>query len=151
MSDFLHHLKELINKLACVGVRIIDAEVVEHVLMALRESYEGLVNTLMYRPALPTVVELTGILMQDDLRREIKGKRNNGEALLVKEGVKKVFANRKDNSCQKIKEESAIQWEQGPLDAIMSEARCRTQAEEGRTQGTKSTNVHQLHRQFWER
>jgi hypothetical protein len=103
MSDFLQHLKELINELAGVGERITDAEVVEHVLMALPESYEGLVNTLMYRPALPTVAELTSILMQDNLCREIKGKRNDGEALLVKGGAKKVFTNRKDDSRHKPK------------------------------------------------
>jgi len=52
--------------------------------MALPESFEGLVNTLMYRPVLPSVAELTVILLQDDLWREIKGNRwSENEALLV--------------------------------------------------------------------
>lgn len=68
MSEFLQHLKELLNEFACIGLTVTDAEIVEHVLMALPESYEGLVNTLMYRPALPTASELTVILMEDDIR-----------------------------------------------------------------------------------
>lgn len=54
MSEFLQCLKEFINELAGVGETITNEEVVEHVLMALPESYEGLMNTLMYRPTLPT-------------------------------------------------------------------------------------------------
>lgn len=90
MSEFLQHLKELLNEFACIGQAVTDAEVVEHVLMALPESYEGLVNTLMYRPALPTVAELTVVLMQDDIRRELKSsKRVEDEALLIRSGNKK--------------------------------------------------------------
>ncbi|OAE32015.1 hypothetical protein AXG93_2772s1250 [Marchantia polymorpha subsp. ruderalis] len=85
MSEFLQHLKELLNEFACIGLTVTDAEIVEHVLMALPESYEGLVNTLMYRPALPTASELTVILMQDDIRRELRvGKRVEDEALFIK-------------------------------------------------------------------
>jgi hypothetical protein len=63
MPKFLQLVKELINEFACIGEKITDPEVVEHVLMALPESFEGLVNTLMYRPTLPTVAELTVILL----------------------------------------------------------------------------------------
>lgn len=94
MTQFLQHLKELINELACVGEIISDNQIVEHVLMALPESYEGLVNTLMYRPALPTVAELTVILMQDDIRRELRSqKKGDGEALFIK--TKRSLGNRK--------------------------------------------------------
>lgn len=92
MTLFLQNLKELINEFACVGETITDDEIVEHVLMALPETFEGLVNTLMYRPVLPSVAELTMILMQDDIRRELRShKKGDGEALLLK----KNFANRK--------------------------------------------------------
>lgn len=85
MSEFLQHVKELINELACIGEETRDSEIVENVLMALPDSYEGLVNTLMYRPSLPSVSELTVILLQDDLRREIGGtKRTKQEALFTK-------------------------------------------------------------------
>lgn len=73
MSTFLQHLKELINELACAGEIIADEEIVGHVLMALLESYEGLINTLTYQPVLPSVAELTAILLQDEIRREIRG------------------------------------------------------------------------------
>lgn len=97
MSTFLQHLKELINELACAGEIIADEEVVEHVLMALPESYEGLVNTITYRPTLPSVAELTVILLQDEIRREIRGqKQGDCEALLVK--TKKNFISRKPTS-----------------------------------------------------
>lgn len=76
MTQFLQHLKELVDEFACVGETVTDNEIVVHVLMALPEqSFEGLVNTLMYRPTLLTVAELTVILMelmQDDLRREVR-------------------------------------------------------------------------------
>lgn len=71
MSDFLQNVKELVNDFACIGEKITASELVEHVLMALPESYQGLVNTVMYQSALPTPSELTVILLQDDLRREI--------------------------------------------------------------------------------
>lgn len=99
MTTFLQHLKELINELVCAGETVSDEEIVEHVLMALPESYEGLINTLTYRTALPTVAELTVILLQDEIRREIRGhKQGDGEALLVK--TKKNFISRKPSGSE---------------------------------------------------
>lgn len=72
MTQFLHHPKELINEFSCLGEIITDNEIVEHVLMVLPESYEVLVNTLMYRSTLPTVAELIVIFMQDDICRELR-------------------------------------------------------------------------------
>ncbi|OAE23717.1 hypothetical protein AXG93_2253s1290 [Marchantia polymorpha subsp. ruderalis] len=67
------------------GETIADEEIVEHDLIALPESYEGLVNTIMYRPTFPRVAELTDILLQDEIQREIKGKKqSDSEALFVK-------------------------------------------------------------------
>lgn len=86
MSLFLQSLKELLNEFSCIGEIIPDSKVVEQVLMAFPESLEGLVNTLMYRPSLLSVSELTVILMQDDQRREIKGKKSDGEVLIIRGG-----------------------------------------------------------------
>ena len=84
MPVFLQELRELLNDFACIGETLADSEVVEQVLMALPESFEGMVNTLTYQSTLPTIAELTVILLQDDQRREIRTKKNEGEALLVK-------------------------------------------------------------------
>lgn len=64
--------------------------------MALPKNFEGLVNTLMYRPSLPTASELTVILIQDDQRRDIKENKNEGEVLLTKGGYKKPLTQRKE-------------------------------------------------------
>jgi len=83
----------------CIGETITDAEIVEHVLMALPKSFYGLVNTLMYRPTLPIVAELIMILLQVDIQREIKGnRRSDHEALLIKSTSKKNHGGHKTNS-----------------------------------------------------
>lgn len=98
MTLFLQHLKELLNELACIGEVITDNKVVEHVLMALLDSFEGFVNSFIYRPGLPSVAELTVIHMQDDIRRELRGSRHSDEALLVRGGTKKTPTTRKENT-----------------------------------------------------
>lgn len=96
MNDFLQNLKELINEFACIGETLTDDEVVEYALMALPESFESLVNTLMYRPALPSITELTAILMQEDIRHEVRSsRRGDGEALLTKSTGRPSFNIRK--------------------------------------------------------
>lgn len=85
MFTFLQHLKEFINELVCAGEIITDEEIVEYVLIALPESYEGLVKTITYRPTLPSVAELTIMFLQDEIQREIRGqKQSDSEALFVK-------------------------------------------------------------------
>lgn len=87
VSQFLQQLKELVNELACVGEILNDAELVERTLMALPESFEGLVNNIMYRETLPSLAALTVILLQEETRRELRGsKKIENEALLVKNG-----------------------------------------------------------------
>lgn len=96
IAEFLKQVKELVNEFACIKEIINDSEILEQILMALPESYEGLVSSVMYRPTLPTVVELTVILLQDDIRREIKGgKRSDQEALLT--NSKKSFGGRRSS------------------------------------------------------
>lgn len=88
MSAFLQLVKELINEFACIGETITVAEIVEHVLMALPETFEGLVNTSMYCANLPTMTEFTVILLHDDIRREIKGsKQGDHEFNIIEEGL----------------------------------------------------------------
>lgn len=62
MSTFLQHLKEFIELVYAWEI-ITNEEIVEIILMALTESYEELINTIMYRPSLPSVAELTIIIL----------------------------------------------------------------------------------------
>lgn len=84
-SSFLQQVTELVNEFAAVGETIPDDEPVEHILMALPDSFEVLVNTIMYREKLPTPAVLTATLLQDELRRNQRvSRRTDSEALLVK-------------------------------------------------------------------
>lgn len=98
MPEFLQAVKELLNEFACIGETISDPDIVEHVLMALPENYLGLVDTVMYRSTLPSFNDLTVLLFQDDLRREIRSnRRSDHEALLVRSAGKKHPGERKTN------------------------------------------------------
>lgn len=88
VSDFLQRVRELINELAGIGEKIADPEIIEHILMALPGSYEGLVNSVMYHPRLPLVAELTVILLQEDVMREIRSARSGEHEVLLAKSKK---------------------------------------------------------------
>lgn len=67
-SSFLQHVTELGNEFAAIGETIPDDELVEYTLMALPDSFEVLVNTIMYKEKLPTSVVLTATLLQEEVR-----------------------------------------------------------------------------------
>lgn len=92
-------LKTLINDFACIGENLTNEEIVEHALMALPESFKGLVNTLMYRPELPSFTKFTSILLHEEIRRKIRAsRRGDGEILLMKSGGRPHFNTRKPPS-----------------------------------------------------
>ena len=104
MPTFLQQVRELVNEFACVGEFIDDAELVEHTLMTLPDSFKGLVNSVMYRTALPSFTELTVILLQDDLTHELKGSnRAVHKALPVKAPGKGPATRRSEDSRSKQK------------------------------------------------
>lgn len=85
MTTFLRQVQELVNEFACAGEVVDNRELVEHTLLALPASYEGLVNTIMYRKRLPSFADITVLLMEEDLRRDLRNpKRIDSEALLVR-------------------------------------------------------------------
>jgi len=50
-------------------------DLVEHILNFLPKSMESLSNILLYWSKLPTLNDLTGILLHDEARRNLKGRR----------------------------------------------------------------------------
>lgn len=85
MSNFLQEVTELVNEFAAVGETIPDDELVEHILLALPDTFEVLVNTIMYREKLPKPSALIATLLQDEVRRNLRApRRTEAEALLVK-------------------------------------------------------------------
>lgn len=78
---FLQDLQILLNEFASIGEKLDDSLVVEQILMALPSSLDGLVNTLTYQKGgLPSVDQLTEMLLQDDHRRNIRTRKNEAKS-----------------------------------------------------------------------
>ena len=123
MSIFFQQLKELVNKFASAGENINEAELVEHVLMALPSSFEGLITTIMYQSKLLTLSKLTVTLLQEDTRRELRGtKRSDHEVLQLKGqySLRKISNGGDHNTKQPPKKtwrRLSLLWKQRALDA----------------------------------
>jgi hypothetical protein len=65
MSTFLQSVQDLVNQLAGIGEKIPDEEIAEHMLTALPELYEPLVSSVAYRTEMPTLSELTALLLNE--------------------------------------------------------------------------------------
>lgn len=83
MSTFLQSVQDLVNQLAGIGEKIPDDEIAEHMLTALPELYEPLVSSVAYRTEMPTLSELTSLLLNEEIRREVRTSKREGEVLLV--------------------------------------------------------------------
>ena len=83
MSTFLQSVQDLVNQLAGIGEKIPDEEIAEHMLTALPELYEPLVSSVAYRTEMPTLSELIALLLNEEVRREVRNSKREGEVLLV--------------------------------------------------------------------
>ena len=75
VAKFLKEVIDVSNQLVAIGEAISNDEIVEYVLTALLESYDHFVNPISLRDQLPNITTLTGLLLYDEARRELKGKR----------------------------------------------------------------------------
>ena len=73
VAEFLKEVKDISNQLIAIGETVLNDEIVEHVLNA--ESYEHFVSSIGLRDRLPDVTTLTGLLLHDEVRRELRGSR----------------------------------------------------------------------------
>jgi hypothetical protein len=92
VAQFLQQVQEVINQLASIGEVVSDTDLVTMVLNSLPESWDGLASSLVYRAQIPTFTEVSGLMLQEELRREIKG--------LKKAEHKGLFAHAANNSNQ---------------------------------------------------
>ena len=82
MSTFLQSIQDMVNQLVGIGEKIPDEEIVEHMLTAQPELYEPLVTSVAYRsemqtPSTPS--ELTTLLLNEEIRREVRNSKRDGE------------------------------------------------------------------------
>jgi hypothetical protein len=68
--------------LAIIREVVPKKDLVEHILNFLPKSMESLSNILLYWSKLPTLNDLIGILLHDEAKKELKGKKTKNEALL---------------------------------------------------------------------
>jgi hypothetical protein len=73
MSDYLNQIQGVLNQLASISVIVADSELIIQILSTLPNSWEVLTSNFMYRTAMPSFTELTTMMLQEELCREIKG------------------------------------------------------------------------------
>jgi transposase InsO family protein len=73
VADFLQNIQLIINQLASIGEVIADSDLIALVLSSLPDSWDAVASTIIYRSVAPTFSELSGLMMQEELRRETKG------------------------------------------------------------------------------
>ena len=73
----------MVDQLAGIGEKIPDEEIAEHMLTALPEFYEPLVSSVAYRSEMATLSELTTLLFNQEIRRQVRNSKREGEVLLV--------------------------------------------------------------------
>ena len=71
------------NQLARFREKILDNEVVAHMLFVLHESYESLVSSIAYHNKISTLWELIFLLLNEDIRREVRKSKREEEILMV--------------------------------------------------------------------
>ena len=81
----LKEVREITNQVAMIGVCISDEDIIKNVLNSLLESYKGFVSSVSYRKNAPSFVELTNLLLYDEVRCELKNnQRQQAEVLAAK-------------------------------------------------------------------
>jgi hypothetical protein len=85
VAEFLKEVRNISNQLIAIGETMPDSMIVEHILNALPESYENFVTSIGLRDQFPNLTSLTGLLLHDEARRELRSnKRITAEAHYVK-------------------------------------------------------------------
>jgi hypothetical protein len=56
-----------------MGEPMVESDLVIHFLNSLPESWESLANSLVYRSVMPSFSEISRMMLQEELRHEIKG------------------------------------------------------------------------------
>jgi hypothetical protein len=88
--NFMKQLKNSINQLVNIGEMVPKKDIVEQILNSLPKNMESLSNILLYRSKLPTFNDLIRILLHDEAKKELRGKRTKNEALFLKTEFGKV-------------------------------------------------------------
>ena len=83
MSTFLHSVQNVVNQFAGIGEKIPDEEIDVHMLTALPVLYEPLVSFVAYRTKMPTMSKLTALLLNEEIQRDVRTSKWEGEVLLV--------------------------------------------------------------------
>ena len=85
----LKEVKDVSNQLIAIGRMVTNDEIVEHVLNAFPESYENFVSSIGLQDRLPNMTTLTGLLLHDEARQELKSSKHViAEAHLARNIVK---------------------------------------------------------------
>lgn len=84
LPEFLNEIQDISNKLADVRDPVPNNQLVEIMLSSLPESYSTLVQTLLLLPAMPSITDLTGLLLLEEMRQSLlQSKRGNVEVHLA--------------------------------------------------------------------
>lgn len=83
--NFFKELKGTINYLANIDEQVQENDLLEQIFNSFPKNYESLMSTLIYHlNSLPTFGELIGILLHDETKKEIMGKKVKNENLFFK-------------------------------------------------------------------
>jgi hypothetical protein len=82
VSEYVMQVQTILNQLANIGILIPNSELMTNILAHLSESYESLSNVLIYRKNLPSFIEFSAMLFQEEIRKDIHSPRK-----LVHEGL----------------------------------------------------------------
>jgi transposase InsO family protein len=92
VAEFIMKAQTMLNQLASIGVIIPNGELMTNILANLPESYESLSSHLIYRENLPTFSEFSALLLQEEVRRDLKDTRKiTHEALTLGTRVRPTF------------------------------------------------------------
>jgi hypothetical protein len=72
VSDYLNQIQRVLNHLTSIGVIVANSELITQILSTLRDSLEVCTSGLMYRTTMPSFTKLTAMMLQEELRHEIK-------------------------------------------------------------------------------
>jgi hypothetical protein len=72
VCDYLNQIRGVLNQLTSISVSVANSELIIQILSTLPDSWEVFANNLMYRIIVPSFTKLTTMMLQEELRREIK-------------------------------------------------------------------------------
>jgi hypothetical protein len=72
VSDYLNQIQRVLNHLSSIDVIMANSELITQILSTLLDSWEVFASNLMYRTTMPSFIKLIAIMLQEELRHEIK-------------------------------------------------------------------------------